>query len=171
MNFSDNELNSLLPSRRRLPHRPPVSVSSRTINAFYFVTVCVSRQEYNIKDQDAGRVGPIVGSTAQEVIKAIDFYDERGDIKLICALAMPDHVHFIAQFASESEILNFVSKWKRWTAKKLSIIWQTDFFEHRLRSEEEMVEKVHYIEGNPVRKNLCVEADEWPYKITKPRFR
>ena len=56
-----------------------------------------------------------------------------------------------------------VSQWKEWTAKQLGIQWQTDFFEHRLRGEEGLRQKVDYILHNPVRKGLVANAEDWPY--------
>ena len=56
-----------------------------------------------------------------------------------------------------------ISKWKEWTAKQLSIEWQQDFFEHRLRHDESRREKVEYILANPVRAGLADRVEEWPF--------
>jgi hypothetical protein len=56
-----------------------------------------------------------------------------------------------------------VLKWKEWTARKLGIDWQRDFFEHRLRDEQSRREKADYILQNPVRKGLVASAEEWPF--------
>ena len=45
-------------------------------------------------------------------------------------------------------------------------MWQKNFFDHRLRSEEEWEEKTHYIRQNPVRAGLVGSAEEWPYVFT-----
>ena len=58
---------------------------------------------------------------------------------------------------------SIVSKWKEWTSKELGIVWQSDFFEHRLRGEESRREKGDYILANPVRKNLVQRAEDWPF--------
>ena len=48
-----------------------------------------------------------------------------------------------------------VFKWKEYTAKELGLRWQRDFFDHRLRDDENRTEKAHYIRMNPVRAHLC----------------
>jgi hypothetical protein len=56
-----------------------------------------------------------------------------------------------------------MSRWKRWTTWRLKIKWQRDFFEHRLRSDENRREKGDYILANPVRKRLVKTSQDWPY--------
>ena len=56
-----------------------------------------------------------------------------------------------------------VEKWKRYTATQAGIVWQRNYFDHRLRSDEGHVEKAEYICQNPVRAGLVTVAEEWPY--------
>jgi len=56
-----------------------------------------------------------------------------------------------------------VAAWKRLTARRYSVVWQRDFFDHRLRSDESFEQKVAYIRDNPVRKALVKDASAWPY--------
>lgn len=53
--------------------------------------------------------------------------------------------------------------WKRYTAKTTGIVWQRDFFEHRLRSNESWELKGRYIRENPVRKGLVADSNLWPW--------
>ncbi len=77
---------------------------------------------------------------------------------------MPDHVHLLLSFPdTEKRVQIVVSKWKEWTAKTLRIKWQRDFFEHRLRKEENLREKADYILANPVRAGLVDRTENWPY--------
>ena len=80
------------------------------------------------------------------------------------AMIMPDHVHLLVTFGSpDARIQTVVSKWKEWTAKSLGILWQRDFFEHRLRKEESFREKADYVLENPVRAGLVERWEDWPY--------
>jgi REP element-mobilizing transposase RayT len=84
---------------------------------------------------------------------------------------MPDHVHFICapwQEASSLEI--FVGKWKEWTAKRMirelnctRPVWQLEFSDHLIRSEESCAEKWNYVYQNPVRAGLVERPEDWPY--------
>src|SRR5947199_10730074 len=68
---------------------------------------------------------------------------------------MPDHLHALLSFPPSGKPLRLIiSKWKEWTAKELGIVWQRDFFEHRLRHDESRREKADYILHNPVRNKL-----------------
>jgi REP element-mobilizing transposase RayT len=75
---------------------------------------------------------------------------------------MPDHAHFLAKF-SHAGVRKIVSGWKRYTATKVGVVWQRDFFDHRLRSDESFTEKASYIRLNPVRAGLIDTAGNWPY--------
>jgi hypothetical protein len=56
-----------------------------------------------------------------------------------------------------------ISKWKEWTDKRVGIVWQRDFFDHRLRDDESRREKADYILNNPVRRNLVARPEDWPF--------
>ncbi len=77
------------------------------------------------------------------------------------ALLMPDHLHSILAFPREPGMATTIKNWKRYVATKLGVKWQRDFFDHRLRNDQELQEKTSYIVMNPVRKGLCQRAEEW----------
>ena len=63
-----------------------------------------------------------------------------------------------------------IGKWKEWTAKRIlksngavAPIWQPEFFDHILRSDESRAEKWAYVRANPVRAGLVTRAEDWPY--------
>jgi REP element-mobilizing transposase RayT len=79
-------------------------------------------------------------------------------------LLMPDHLHGLFSFPPHCKsIKRVIWKWKEWTAIRLGIRWQRDFFEHRLRDKESWKEKSIYIAQNPVRAGLVAEAEAWPF--------
>lgn len=41
--------------------------------------------------------------------------------------------------------------------------WQAGFYDHRCRDENDIEEKMVYIEHNPVRADLVSSAEQWPY--------
>jgi REP element-mobilizing transposase RayT len=85
---------------------------------------------------------------------------------------MPDHVHFFCSPIQEASSLStFVGKWKEWTAKlghrqlgMPRLLWQAEFFDHVLRSEENYEEKWNYVRNNPVRAGLVESGENWPYQ-------
>ena len=48
-------------------------------------------------------------------------------------------------------------------ARNAGIVWQSGFFDHRLRGDESRNEKISYIRQNPVRKGLVTEPEAWPH--------
>jgi putative transposase len=78
-------------------------------------------------------------------------------------LVMPDHIHILVRFPVEPGMRKTMTAWKRYTAHTQGIPWQRDFFDHRLRNDESLVEKAHYIRNNPVRAGLAKDARDWPY--------
>lgn len=78
-------------------------------------------------------------------------------------LLMPDHLHAMMAVPKGESLPAVVRMWKGYQTKKLSIIWQTGFFDHRLRSDESEEEKTDYIRRNPVRAGLVVKPEDWPY--------
>jgi mono/diheme cytochrome c family protein len=76
---------------------------------------------------------------------------------------MPDHLHALVSFPPEALLRETIANWKRFLATKLSIDWQRDFFDHRLRREESFTEKADYIRANPVRTRLVTSSEDWPY--------
>ena len=76
---------------------------------------------------------------------------------------MPDHIHMIASFGRERKMIPVVSAWKRYLSTQHGIVWQKNFFDHRLRSEASARRETDYILQNPVRAGLVQTAAEWPF--------
>ena len=141
------------PRRKILQHEVPLWVDPQ--KEIYFITINCAR----------GRGNQLtVRSTAASLFETVEHRQRIGLWWPHLFLLMPDHVHALISFPPVGKPLqSIVSKWKEWTAKQLCIVWQRDFFEHRLRGEEGRREKAEYILNNPVRKGLVSQADEWPY--------
>jgi len=83
---------------------------------------------------------------------------------------MPDHLHAIIAFPSVPGLKTTVTNWKKFVARKHGVAWQRDFFDHRLRNDQELQEKTSYILMNPVRKGLCERAEDWAW-VYRPNDR
>jgi REP element-mobilizing transposase RayT len=90
---------------------------------------------------------------------------------------MPNHVHFFCRPVYDAKTLpEFVGAWKSWTSRKISQLsrprsataattplWQPEFFDHILRSDESYSEKWNYVCDNPVRAGLVSSTGDWKY--------
>lgn len=142
-----------LPKRKKLPHKIPSWVHQGERN---FITInCKTRGSNELIKH------------AQQLLKSAEYYDHIGRWYLWLMVIMPDHIHFIATFDLTAGLRNTVSSWKRYQTTSLGIDWQSDFFEHRLRSQAEFDEKCHYVRMNPVRKGLIKNPDDWPYVMDR----
>ena len=64
---------------------------------------------------------------------------------------MPDHVHLLLSFGEVDLYSKIIGDWKRWVAVHYGIEWQENFFDHRVRNEDNDKWKGDYIFNNPVR--------------------
>jgi REP element-mobilizing transposase RayT len=78
---------------------------------------------------------------------------------------MPDHLHALLGFPFDRDMRLIVGRWKAWQVRSLGIRWQENFFDHRIRDQSELQRKAQYIRHNPVAKNLCAMASDWPWVI------
>jgi len=80
---------------------------------------------------------------------------------------MPDHVHLFAMPIRERDqsLSCFMQAWKSCVTLRLGIgkVWQSEFFDHLLRSEESAAEKWDYVRLNPVRAGLCQQPDDYAW--------
>ena len=144
-----------LPQRRKLPHAIPLWVGQ---GARHFIT---------INCQERGTDSLCRDNVAAELLDSARYYEEIGHWYLWLMVVMPDHVHFIATFDLDRGLHATLKGWKGYQKRTLNIEWQSDFFEHRLRDEDEFIEKMHYIRMNPVRKGLVTSFDEWPHTLVR----
>ncbi len=142
------------PTRKHLPHETPAWVAS---GSCYFITVCAAN-----KGGNQLAVPPI----AKSIFESFVFNMKRGIWWAELLVIMPDHFHALMRFPVEPGIQKSLSDWKHYISRTCNIDWQRDFFEHRLRNDENHVEKAQYIRMNPVRKGLVAEMEEWSFTWT-----
>jgi len=97
---------------------------------------------------------------------------------------LPDHLHMIITPENASEYPKIIHYIKRHfvyglpntvkqTAKLLltpsqyrrrhSGIWQSRYYEHTIRNEQDLHEKTVYIRNNPIKHGICDAWDKWKY--------
>jgi REP element-mobilizing transposase RayT len=118
-----------LPVRKRLPHAVPSWVES---GSFFFITFNCEQRGQN----QLARAG--IGDA---IFSAAAFYHEplRWHCRLM--LLMPNHLHAIIAFPDNANLRNTVQDWKKYLARIQSIAWQRDFFDHRLRNQQDELKR------------------------------
>jgi putative transposase len=151
-------MDSDLPVRKKLPHAVPQWVSE---GSWFFIT---------IKCDPLGKNQLCRAEIGEAVMAAMRHNHEKLAWHCRLCLLMPDHLHAILSFPSESGMETTIKNWKRYVAGKHDVEWQRDFFDHRLRDDQELEEKTSYILMNPVRKGLCKRVEEWVW-VYRPKDR
>ena len=141
--------------RRNLPH---MQAEGKT----YYVTFC-THQRWTLPEE----VRPMVVKHC--------LHDEGLKLRMHALVVMTDHVHLIFTPMTDplgkpyglSEILGGIKGASAHTInkhlKRRGPVWQDESFDHILRREEKLEEKVEYVRQNPVRKGLVKAPEEYPY--------
>ena len=144
----------------RFPRRPP-----RLVNIFpqlrplYFVTFNTHRRRPLLANEPVHRAFLEFARRAPQHGAWLCRY-----------VFMPDHVHLFVALADDADLSHWVQALKSVLGKTLLALghakpyWQEGFFDHLLRGNESYVEKWEYVRQNPVRKDLCARAEDWPYQ-------
>jgi type I restriction enzyme R subunit len=76
-------------------------------------------------------------------------------------VVMPNHVHVLAAFADEDQLLAQVTSWKRFTSRQIHSaldrrgeFWQVEQFDHLVRSPEQFEYLRRYVAENPRKSGL-----------------
>jgi REP element-mobilizing transposase RayT len=110
--------------------------------------------------------------------------EKRQQIDLYTAVVIPDHAHLLLSPLRDGEGWNFslpqiMHSIKGVSARKINLllarhgpVWQGEFFDHVLRSNESLAEKADYICQNPIRAGLVGAEGEyrWLWRGAIPVF-
>lgn len=138
---------------RGASHIPPQWV---TTEAVFFITI-------NCKPRGMNHL--TTGDLPARLFESVTFLRDRRTWFPEMVLLMPDHLHALISFTWEKDhgMNRVLADWKRFTAIKLGISWQRDYFDHRIRSEQDHQSTWYYIRENPVRAGLVKSYDQWPH--------
>ena len=95
---------------------------------------------------------------------------------------LPDHFHMIitpknadeyshivrtikqyfSKYCPKDDYAHLYQSWSR-EKKGYSLIWQKRFYEHTIRNEKDLIEKMQYIQNNPVKHGYTDEINRWEY--------
>ena len=83
---------------------------------------------------------------------------------------MPNHVHAVIGPLQGYELGSILRSWKAFTAAKINALhgrsgrlWAADYFDRYMRTEEQYLSTIAYVEANPVAAGLCEAPEDWPY--------
>jgi REP element-mobilizing transposase RayT len=109
---------------------------------------------------------------AEMVMEAVKHRNERCIWEMLAGVLMPSHIHLFFELNAELSLKRELEEFKRWTGHRAAQIdeqfqgqrfWQTEWFDHWSRSDEEDERIVEYIRQNPVKAGLVEAASQWAY--------
>ena len=142
--------------RRRLPH---LQVDDKS----HFVTFCSHKRW-------------ILPESVRRIVLDCCLHDNGIKFDLKVAVVMPDHVHMIftpsanleaMKIYSLAEIMDSIKGASAHNINNLldrkGKVWQTESFDHVLRSSESLDAKIQYVIENPVRRGLAARWIDYPW--------
>jgi REP element-mobilizing transposase RayT len=117
---------------------------------------------------------------ARDLILLHCLHDHGKKYLLHAAVIMPGHVHLLLTPLRDANgwpyalpaILKLIKGTSARTVNKLADtsgpVWQDESFDHVLRSDESLREKMEYIRQNPVRGSLVIRPEEYRWLWIKP---
>ena len=108
---------------------------------------------------------------AEIIIGSLAYLRTVNRIRLLAFCIMPDHYHAMFFLLPEAKSLSAVMEQiGRYTAGRINQslrrtgrFWQDGFYDHRCRDEDDMNDRLWYIENNPVRAGLVEKPEQWEY--------
>ena len=90
-------------------------------------------------------------------------------------VVMPNHFHLlVTPIVTLERAMQFIKGGFSFQVKKkfaiTAEIWQTSFYDHRVRDWEEYERFRTYIHDNPVRRGMVAKAEDWPFSSANQRF-
>ncbi len=106
---------------------------------------------------------------AKTVLSSLYWLDEQGRIGLEAAVVMPDHLHFVAELQSDS-LSKLMQTLKGYTSRKINQlfnrkgpVWQPQYHDHAIRTDESLRDVTLYCLHNPVRAKLANDFHDYPF--------
>jgi REP element-mobilizing transposase RayT len=125
-------------------------------------------------DRGAGECWLHLLPVAELVEHALAFHHQKR-YALLAWCVMPNHVHVLVQ-VWDWPLASILQNWKslsaiqanRWL-KRAGPLWQREYWDTFMRTEEQERKAIHYIEANPTKARLCQRPEEW--RFSSARFR
>lgn len=123
-------------------------------NRIYLITAVTENRDPVFKDFNAARI----------LINTLKAEQELARTNTLAFVIMPDHLHWLMQLTSPTELAKILQSVKTLSAKQFGRpIWQSGFHDHALRKEEDVKAIARYIIANPLRAGLVERIGDYPH--------
>jgi REP-associated tyrosine transposase len=127
----------------------------------FFITICCNDKQTHFSTK----------VIAQFISSEVENRNRIDSAKIFCYTIMPDHLHIVMKLGEhyERDLMKWISAFKSYTAKfvkenfGVTALWQKNFYEHIIRSDEALEDTIVYVLENPVRKRLVKRWDNYAF--------
>jgi putative transposase len=105
---------------------------------------------------------------AEIILESLNYLRENGVIRLLSFCIMPDHYHAVFFLVGRQSLSEVMASLGKHTARRLNVLfrhrgqfWEEGFFDHRCRDDDDIEDRITYIEHNPVRACFVAKAEDW----------
>ena len=104
---------------------------------------------------------------ADEIWTVVCAQTGRGQVDILAACLMPDHLHLMLAVV-DGNLVKWAESFKRFTTRQAwrhgvhGALWQPSFYDRELR-DREFEQVLAYIRGNPVEAGMVEDPGEWPW--------
>lgn len=92
------------------------------------------------------------------------------DAKTLAWVLMPDHLHWLVQLGDEVSLDQLVRRIKSASARQVNEaagrsgpLWQSGYYDHLIRDDENLRDVARYIVANPLRAGLAKRVGDYPW--------
>lgn len=118
-------------------------------------------------------------SEIAEMVKEAILHHDGVDYTSHACCIMPNHLHWIltplrkkGMQKSDSRIVPIIQRLKSFTShaankilRRNGAFWSREYYDHRIRSSEQLSRLIVYTLENPVKARLCSYCSEWPWSF------
>jgi len=142
--------------------------------------VSIPGQIYSISKCQNKSLNPLLTTftdLTEMIIESFFFCHKNKWINLYAFVVMPDHYHLVFSLNYLKNLNEVLHSINSFTAKKAvkdfeykAPVWQENFFDHAVRSDESLEKHINYVEENPLRGGLIDKVELWPYSSANKKY-
>ena len=131
--------------------------------------VSIPGQYYHVTCATVNRVPVFIDwLTGRSVVNALRVAERVNDVHTLAFCVMPDHLHWLLELRQQS-LANVVGQMKGRSSRAFRArlaggghLWQRGYFDHAIRTDENLLNVARYIIANPLRAGLVTRIGDYP---------
>jgi putative transposase len=98
---------------------------------------------------------------------ALERVRRKFDLCVYGYVVMPEHIHLLLSEPRHETLADALKSLKQGVSRRLigeaEHFWQKRYYDCNIRHYRQFVEKLRYIHRNPVKRGLCIRAEDWEW--------